>query len=95
MAQDYEINDAHDGEKALERMRNERFDLVLLDVNMPGIGGIETCRSLRVGSDAPILILTVRDREQDKAQALVFGHRGQREYKMNLLSLADLYIFYG
>lgn len=73
IAQGYEIDDARSGEQALERVREERFDLILLDVNMPGIGGIETCRSLRAGSDAAIIILTVRDSEHDKVQALDAG----------------------
>src|SRR5262249_50665440 len=45
--QGYEVDDAKTGESALEKLREERFDLVLLDMNMPGMGGIETCRSIR------------------------------------------------
>jgi len=73
ISQGYEIDDARNGEEALERVRDERFDLILLDMNMPGKGGIETCRSLRASTDSAIIMLTVRDSEQDKVQALDAG----------------------
>ena len=69
----YAITEAKTGEEALESMRKERPDLVLLDVNMPGVGGIETCREIRRGSDTPIIMLTVRDAERDKVAALDAG----------------------
>ena len=50
-----------------------RFDLVLLDMNMPGMGGLETCRAMRSGSEVAIIMLTVRDSEQDKVAALDAG----------------------
>ena len=56
--QHYEVLEARNGEEALERFRAEMPDLVLLDLNMPGMGGLETCRSLRGGSEAPIIILS-------------------------------------
>jgi len=73
IAQGYETEDANSGEQALERVRDGRFDLILLDINMPGIGGIETCRALRSGYNAAIIMLTVRDSETDKVQALDAG----------------------
>ncbi len=54
-------------------MRKEPPDLILLDVNMPGMGGIEACREIRRGSDAPIIMLTVRNAERDKVAALDAG----------------------
>ena len=71
--QGYEIFDARSGEEALERFRECLPDLVLLDLNMPGMGGLETCRQLRTGSDVPIIILTVRNTEDEKVQALDAG----------------------
>src|SRR5262249_32934029 len=50
-----------------------RFDLVLLDMNMPGMGGLETCRLIRGQSDVGIIMLTVRDAETDKVEALDAG----------------------
>lgn len=72
-AQGYVITEAKTGEEALESLRKERPDLVLLDMNMPGIGGVETCREIRRASDAPIIMLTVRNAERDKVAALDAG----------------------
>ena len=69
----YEVDDAKSGEIALERIRDERFDLILLDMNMPGMGGLETCREIRSRSEVAIIMLTVRDTEADKVEALDAG----------------------
>jgi two-component system KDP operon response regulator KdpE len=69
----YEVIEARTGEEALEKLPGEMPNLVLLDMNMPGIGGLETCRSLRQGSDIPVIILTVRNSEKDKVAALDAG----------------------
>jgi two-component system, OmpR family, KDP operon response regulator KdpE len=71
--QGYEVDDAKDGHAALEKLRDSRFDLVLLDMNMPGLGGLETCREIRTGSEIAVIMLTVRDDESDKVQALDAG----------------------
>lgn len=71
--QGYVITEAKTGEEALESLRKERPDLVLLDMNMPGMGGTETCREIRRASDAPIIMLTVRNTERDKVAALDAG----------------------
>ncbi|HYL65001.1 MAG TPA: response regulator transcription factor [Candidatus Methylomirabilis sp.] len=69
----YEITEAKTGEEALESIRKERPDLVLLDMNMPGMGGVEACREIRRASDAAIIMLTVRNAERDKVAALDAG----------------------
>jgi len=70
----FEMIEASRGEMALELLRTEPFDAVLLDVNMPGIGGIETLRRMRaLAPRLPILMLTVRDREEEKVNALELG----------------------
>jgi two-component system KDP operon response regulator KdpE len=69
----YEFYEARTGEEALDAIRANRFDLVLLDVNMPGIGGLEACRAIRSGSEVSIIMLTVRDSEHDKVAALDAG----------------------
>ncbi len=69
----YVIDEAKTGEEALESIRKRRPDLVLLDVNMPGMGGIEACREIRRAIDAPIIMLTVRNAERDKVSALDAG----------------------
>jgi two-component system KDP operon response regulator KdpE len=69
-----QISEASRGEEALQMLRAATFDAVLLDVNMPGIGGIETLRRIRTFAPRlPILILTVRDQEEDKVTALELG----------------------
>jgi two-component system, OmpR family, KDP operon response regulator KdpE len=72
-AQGYVITEAKSGEEGIESVRKERPDLVLLDMNMPGMGGIEACREIRRASDAPIIMLTVRKAERDKVAALDAG----------------------
>ncbi|MFI5091856.1 MAG: response regulator transcription factor [Candidatus Acidiferrum sp.] len=69
----YVIREAATGEEAVEAARKERPDLILLDVNMPGIGGIEAAREIREMCDAPIIMLTVRNAERDKVIALDAG----------------------
>lgn len=73
IAQGYEIQDVRNGEEALEKVRSDRFDLIILDMNMPVLGGIETCRMLRATSDVAIIMLTVRNTEADKVEALDAG----------------------
>ncbi|MCC6861699.1 MAG: response regulator transcription factor [Bryobacterales bacterium] len=69
----YEVHDARSGEEALERLRERHLDLILLDINMPGMGGLAACREIRTVSDAAIIMLTVRDAEEDKIAALDAG----------------------
>jgi two-component system KDP operon response regulator KdpE len=69
----YEVIEARTGEDALEKAPQEMPSLILLDMNMPGIGGLETCRAIRAGSDTPVIILSVRNTEKDKVAALDAG----------------------
>ncbi|HLX45468.1 MAG TPA: response regulator transcription factor [Bryobacteraceae bacterium] len=72
-AEGYEVQDARTGEDALTAVRKSRFDLILLDMNMPGMGGLETCRAIRASSEVAIIMLTVHDSERDKVEALDAG----------------------
>jgi two-component system, OmpR family, KDP operon response regulator KdpE len=72
-SQGYVITEAKTGEEAVELVRKIKPDLVLLDVNMPGMGGVEACREIRHSSEAPIIMLTVRNAERDKVSALDAG----------------------
>jgi two-component system, OmpR family, KDP operon response regulator KdpE len=75
-ARGYEVTDARSGEEAAERVREEKFDLILLDVNMPGMSGFDFCRMVRSGQSVPdpaIIMLTVRNAEKDKVEALDAG----------------------
>jgi two-component system KDP operon response regulator KdpE len=71
--QGYEVQDAPSGNAALQKLRDDRFDLVLLDMNMPGLSGLDTCRAIREHSEIAIIVLTVRDAESDKVEALDAG----------------------
>jgi two-component system KDP operon response regulator KdpE len=73
VAQGYEAEDARSGEEALDKFRQNKFDLILLDMNMGAMDGIETCREIRSASDVSIVMLTVRDAEKDKIAALDAG----------------------
>jgi two-component system KDP operon response regulator KdpE len=72
-AQGYTTIEAKNGIEAIETARREKPDLILLDMNLPEMDGLATCRELRAGSDVPILMLTVRDAEKDKVRALDAG----------------------
>lgn len=69
----YEVDDAKTGEESLEKVREFHPDLVLLDFNMPGTGGLAACRAIRAHSGAAIIMLTVRNAESDKVEALDAG----------------------
>jgi two-component system, OmpR family, KDP operon response regulator KdpE len=86
-AEGYTIFEAGTGEEALESVRQSAPDAILLDVNMPGIGGLETCREIRRTMDIPILMLTVRNAERDKVMAL---DAGADDYVVKPFSMAEL-----
>jgi two-component system KDP operon response regulator KdpE len=67
------VLDAASGEEAIEMLRRETVDLILLDLNMPGMGGLAACRAIRSGWDMPIVVVSVRDSDHDKVEALDAG----------------------
>ena len=69
----YTTYEAASGEEALDSIRASLPDAILLDVNMPGMGGLEACREIRRTMDVPIVMLTVRNSERDKVLALDAG----------------------
>jgi two-component system, OmpR family, KDP operon response regulator KdpE len=73
VAAGYVALDARSGEEALEQLRAERPDLVLLDLNMPGMGGMAACREMRRTWEGPIIVLSVRSDDRDKVEALDAG----------------------
>jgi two-component system KDP operon response regulator KdpE len=72
-ARGYEVDTAADGQEALDRAATRPPDLVVLDLNMPVMGGLEVTRRIRGWSPVPILVLSVRDEEPDKIAALDLG----------------------
>jgi two-component system, OmpR family, KDP operon response regulator KdpE len=72
-AHGHEVVEATSGEEALRKLDAEPCDFVLLDLNMPGLGGMAACRTIRTRSEVPIIIVSIRNSEQDKVAALRAG----------------------
>lgn len=72
-AHGFEVFTASDGGEALEHIAHYRPDLMLLDLGLPGMSGLEVCRQVRAQSALPIIVLSVKDTERDKVQALDLG----------------------
>ena len=84
----FDVLQAEDGEHALKEIRRDRCDVVLLDVNMPGMGGIAACREMRkLFPVLQIMMLSVRDREEDKICAL---DAGADDYVIKPFSVPEL-----
>jgi two-component system KDP operon response regulator KdpE len=73
VAHGYEVFTAGSGEEALEEVERHRPDLILLDLGLPGISGLEVCKRVRAESSLPIIVLSVKDTERDKVLALDLG----------------------
>ncbi len=73
IAHGHQVVEAASGEEALRKVDAEPCDFVLLDLNMPGVGGMATCRAIRSFSEVPIMVVSIRDSEQDKVAALKAG----------------------
>jgi len=72
-AQGYDIRVANTGEMALEIMKDWQPSLIITDLSMPSVDGIQLCRTVRANSQVPIIVLSVRDKEQQKVEALDAG----------------------
>lgn len=72
-AHGYEVFTAGSGEEALDELAMHRPDLMLLDLGLPGMSGLEVCKTVRAESNLPILVLSVKDTERDKVLALDLG----------------------
>ena len=71
--QGFEVDEASSGREALDRIRTAKYDLVILDINMPGMDGVETCREIRAISNVSVIMVTVCIAERDKTEALEAG----------------------
>lgn len=69
----YDVVEAKNGQEAIEKVMRERPDLILLDVNMPDMSGLEACSKIRLSFEGPIIMVTVRNSEHDKIVALDSG----------------------
>jgi two-component system, OmpR family, response regulator RegX3 len=86
-AEGFEVDRATDGEEAIEDARRKDYDLILLDLRLPKISGIEVCRTLRAESVVPILMLTAKDSEVDRVVGLEVG---ADDYVTKPFSMAEL-----
>jgi len=76
-ARGFEVVEAGSGEEALKKLRAEESpDIILLDVNMPGLGGLHACRAIRAGSPAQIIVMSAQSSETGKAEAFSAGADG-------------------
>jgi DNA-binding response OmpR family regulator len=83
----YDVVEAKDGQEAIEMVLGERPDLILLDVNMPGMIGLEACSKIRLSFEGPIIMVTIRNSEQDKIVAL---DSGADDYVVRPFAIAEL-----
>jgi two-component system response regulator RegX3 len=83
----FDVESRSDGEGALEAALTDAFDLVILDLRLPGLSGIEVCRRVRAASQVPILILSARDAEVDRVLGL---EAGADDYVTKPFSIAEL-----
>ena len=83
----YETESAEDGEIALEKLRKGGFDLVLLDVMLPKMSGMEVCQAVREKSDVPIIMLTAKGEDMDKILGLEYGADDYMTKPFNILEV--------
>lgn len=83
----YETDNAADGEEALEKMRNGGYDIVLLDVMLPKLSGIEVCQAIRETSNVPIIMLTAKGEDMDKILGLEYGADDYMTKPFNILEV--------
>jgi two-component system response regulator RegX3 len=81
------VDEAVDGRDALTRIDQRAYDIVVLDIMLPGISGLDVCRTVRAASDVPIIMLTARDAELDRVAGLEIG---ADDYLTKPFSLAEL-----
>ena len=83
----YETDSATDGEQALKMIQSNNYDLVLLDVMLPGLSGIEVCQRTRETSDVPIIMLTAKGEDMDKILGLEYGADDYMTKPFNILEV--------
>lgn len=81
------VDVAYDGEEALEYARNNTYDIILLDVMLPKLSGLEVCQQIREFSDVPIIMLTARSEDMDKILGLDYGADDYMTKPFNILEV--------
>ena len=82
-----EVDAAYDGEPALDMIKNKEYDLVILDVMLPKLDGIQVCQTVREFSDVPIMMLTAKSEDMDKILGLEYGADDYMTKPFNILEL--------
>ena len=82
-----EVDAAYDGETALDMIKNKEYDLVILDVMLPKLDGIQVCQTVREFSDVPIMMLTAKSEDMDKILGLEYGADDYMTKPFNILEL--------
>ena len=83
----YLTDEAHDGEEAISLFDKEDYDIVLLDVMLPGLSGIEVCQRIRETSEVPIIMLTAKGEDMDKILGLEYGADDYMTKPFNILEV--------
>ena len=82
-----EVECAYDGEEALNKVKESEFDMVILDVMLPRLSGLEVCQHIREFSDVPVIMLTAKGDDIDKIMGLEFGADDYMTKPFNILEL--------
>ena len=83
----YTVDEALDGQQALDMFAPDKYDLVLLDLMLPGVDGMEVCQRIRSISNVPIIMLTAKDDDMDKIMGLEYGADDYMTKPFNMLEL--------
>jgi len=82
-----EVDCAYDGEEALQKARQKEYDIILLDLMLPKITGLEVCQQIREFSDVPVIMLTAKSEDMDKIMGLEYGADDYMTKPFNILEL--------
>ncbi len=83
----YEVDVAYDGQEALDKAAQNAYDLIVLDVMLPGVDGLKVCQSVRENSSVPIIMLTAKGEDMDKILGLEYGADDYMTKPFNILEL--------
>jgi len=83
----YEVDSAHDGVEALRKTSSQEYDMIILDLILPEMDGLEICQKIREKSNVPILILTAKDEDMNKILGLEYGADDYMTKPFNILEL--------
>ena len=86
---DMEVECAYDGEEALEMAKNKKYDIILLDIMLPKLTGLEVCQQIREFSDVPVIMLTAKGEDMDKILGLEYGADDYITKPLSLIHISE------